>query len=70
MNLTREQRTAEFLRLFNTIEGTNVQRIRVVCKVLQYAEITVRQYLMRQPVRVPSERDLNILRDGLAALKK
>lgn len=71
MTMTREQRAAEFRRLFDAIPAeTNVKRIREVCRILQYSEITIRQYLMKNPPRVPSERDLHFLKTGLDAITK
>lgn len=69
MSMTREQRTAEFLRLFNLVPAkSNVERIRKVCDLMMYSEITVRQYLTKNAIRVPSERDLVYLGEAIAKI--
>lgn len=63
--MTREQRIAEFHRLYATIPGKNTEKIQVVRDILCCKEITVRIYCMAKPTRACPEYKLNVLRDGL-----
>jgi len=63
---TAQQRTAEFKAIFEAVPGDKqIDKIRFVCKVLGYAENTVRIFLMKTPTRAIPSRMLDILRRSL-----
>ena len=59
--MTPEQRKAEFDKLFDSLPGKNVERIRAVADVLFCRENTVRIWRMKQPTRVIPESKLKML---------
>jgi len=63
--MTPEQRKQEFDRLFESIPGKNIEKIRKVCSILHYKENTVRTARMKNPPKIMPERMLTILRDAL-----
>ena len=69
MPMTKEERQAEFNRLFESIPGRNIDRIRKVCEILHYRENTLRVYRIKNPTRVMPERQLKILARELAKRK-
>ncbi|MEY4951604.1 MAG: hypothetical protein RL299_28 [Pseudomonadota bacterium] len=65
--MTPIERQAEFRRLFNTIPGKNIDRIRRVCEVLYCQPNTVRIWSMKHPPRTIPEAKLRILARALGA---
>lgn len=66
--MTRQQRARirAFNELFDAIPAdTNVERIRRVAEILHLQENTVRIYRLRVPTRVPTERNIALLRRAL-----
>lgn len=59
--MTPQERKAEFDRLFESIPGRNIEKIRKVCSILQYKENTVRILRMKNGEKVIPERMLAIL---------
>lgn len=59
--MTAEQRKSEFDKLFNSLPGKNVEKIRSICAVLYCRENTVRVWRMRTPTRVIPEAKLKML---------
>lgn len=68
--MTKEERKAEFDRLYESIDGTNMDRIERVCSILFCAPITVRIWRMEKPPRVIPEAKLKILRAALLRLSR
>lgn len=69
--MTPQQRKAEFDRLYLSIPATkNTERISAVCSILYCKPNTVRIWSMKNPPRIITEKDLNVLRDGISRLKK
>jgi hypothetical protein len=66
MAMTNEQRQAEFNRLYETIPGRNIDRIRKVCDILGYKLNTIRVWRIKNPTRFCPERQLRILARELA----
>ena len=70
--MTPEERKAEFGRLFKSIPGRNIDRIRKVCALLHYKENTIRIFTMKgDNAKVMPEAKLKILkreleREGIA----
>jgi len=60
-----EQRQAEFNRLFDSIPGKNVEKIRRVCAILCCRENTVRGWRLERPHRMIPEAKLRILQREL-----
>lgn len=63
--MTPQQRKKEFDRLFESISGSNIERIRKVCSILHYKENTVRIMRIKHGKKIIPERMLTILRDTL-----
>lgn len=63
--MNQEQRKAEFDRLYESIPGKNVERIRRVCDILFCKPNTVRVWRMAKPPRTIPESKLLILRRAL-----
>lgn len=64
--MTPEQRKQEFDRLFESIPGKNIEKIRRVCSILHYKENTVRMLTMRNPPKIMPEAKIKILAEALA----
>ena len=64
--MTPEQRKQEFDRLFESIPGKNIEKIRKVCSILHCKENTVRTWRMEQPPKFIPEAKVKILADALA----
>lgn len=62
-----QQRKAEFDRIFESLPGSNIDRIRAVTATLLVRENTVRGWRLARPHRVPSERMMGLLRRAVAA---
>lgn len=65
--MTAEERQAEFRRLYASIPGKNIEKLRRVCDVLKCKPITIRVYLLRTKPRTIPELKLKVLREALAA---
>lgn len=67
--LSAEQRREEFDKLFDSMPGKKVDKIREICRILHCKEITVRIWLMSSAVatgRAIPESKLRILQDAFA----
>ena len=65
--MTKEQRKAEFDRLFESIPGKNIERLHAVAEVLYCKLNTVRIWRMAQPPRVIPEAKLMMLKKHFGA---
>lgn len=70
MKMTREERKAEFDRLFQSIEANNKTRVKTVVKILHCKPGTVHIWCMDNPPRVIPENSLKVLSDGIARMKE
>lgn len=59
--MTATDRKREFDKLFESLPGKNIEKIRAVCAVLFCQENTVRIWRMKQPARVIPEAKLKML---------
>ncbi|MCE2909393.1 MAG: hypothetical protein LW712_11175 [Burkholderiaceae bacterium] len=66
MTPDQAQRKAEFDRLFESLPGTNVQRIASVCQAIAVKTGTVRIWRLKAPPRVPSQRSIDLLKQALS----
>lgn len=64
--MTLNQRQKEFNRLFESLPGRNIDRIRCITSILFCAENTIRQYRMKKPPRVIPAAKLEILKRELS----
>ena len=64
--MTREERKAQFDRLFDSLPGRKVEKIRYIAGLLYCAENTVRIWQLREPTRVIPKGKLLILKDRIA----
>ena len=64
--MTSEQRKAEFDKLFDSLPGKNVEKIRRMADVLCCAENTIRIYRLKKPTRTIPASKLRILQRELA----
>lgn len=65
--MTPTERKAEFDRLFESLPGRNIERLRRVADALFCKENTVRIWRMKAPPRVIPEAKLKILQRALKA---
>ncbi len=65
MTEDQQRRKREFDKLFESIPGKNIDRIRRVCEILRYRPNTVRIMRMKNPPRMLPDRMLEILRREL-----
>lgn len=66
MTEDQARRKAEFDRLYESIPGKNMDRIRRVCEILCYRPNTIHILRMKRPTRFMPDRMLEILRQALA----
>lgn len=66
MNEDQARRKAEFDKLFESIPGKNVEKIRRIADVLCCRENTIRVYRLKKPTRVIPDGKLRILQRDLA----
>ena len=59
--MTATDRKQAFDKLFDSLPGKNVEKIRAVCAVLFCRENTVRVWRMKKPARVIPEAKLKML---------
>ena len=59
--MTATDRKRDFDKLFESLPGKNIEKIRAVCAVLFCQENTVRIWRMKQPARVIPEAKLKML---------
>lgn len=64
--MTPQDRKAEFDRLYESIPGRNVDRIKRVCEILFCKPNSVRIWRMAKPPRVIPEAKIKILEAALA----
>lgn len=62
MTQDQQRRKAEFDKLFDSLPGKNVEKIRQVAKMLCCRENTVRIYRLKEPTRFIPDGKLQILR--------
>ena len=67
--MTTQERKAEFDKLFDSLPGKNVEKIRAVAGALFCAENTVRIWRMKKPPRVIPEAKLKMLQRHFAQNK-
>lgn len=67
MNPDQKRRKEEFDRLFNSLPGKNVERLRAVADVLFCKTNTVRIWRMKEPPRVIPDAKLQMLQRHFAA---
>lgn len=60
--MTAEERKAEFDKLFDSLPGKNIEKIRAVADALYCRENTVRIWRLRKPTRVIPEVKLKLLK--------
>lgn len=65
MTEDQKARKAEFDKLFDSLPGKNVEKIRAVCAVLFCKENTVRVWRMKTPTRVIPASKLKILQRAM-----
>jgi hypothetical protein len=63
--MTSEERKAAFDKLFDSLPGKNVEKIRRIADVLCCRENTIRIYRLKKPTRVIPESKLRILQRSL-----
>jgi hypothetical protein len=63
--MTPDQRKTEFDKLFDSLPGKNVEKIRRIADVLCCRENTIRIYRLRKTTRVIPEGKLRILQRAL-----
>lgn len=61
-----DQRKIEFDKLFDSLPGKNVEKIRRIADVLCCRENTIRIYRLKKPTRVIPESKLRILQRELS----
>jgi hypothetical protein len=65
--MTASERKTEFNKLFDSLPGKNVEKIRAICAVLFCRENTVRVWRMNRPTRVIPEAKLKMLQRHFGA---
>lgn len=63
--MTPDQRKTEFDKLFDSLPGKNVEKIRRIADVLCCRENTIRIYRLRKTTRVIPEGKLRILQRAM-----
>lgn len=61
MTQDQQRRKAEFDKLFDSLPGKNVEKIRAIADALYCRENTVRIYRLKKPTRVIPDSKLKIL---------
>jgi hypothetical protein len=65
MTEDQQRRKAEFDKLFDSLPGKNVEKIRRIADILCCRENSVRIYRLKKPTRVIPDSKLKILRREL-----
>jgi hypothetical protein len=66
MTEDQQRRKAEFDKLFDSLPGKNIEKIRRIADILYCRENSVRIYRLKKPTRVIPDGKLKILRRELA----